>query len=212
MSSSEPQQQTLIQFMALKLDLAEAVQEIDRLAEAGFGKRSLLKKDYQTLLDLMQDAVSSAKYAVSFLKLIFKFSNATTQARLSLEAVSTITRPPMEAAVAAEDTFSGDNTDDKLFESESCEVSPKNVLEASDRAFEEDFSRREDSDVVDHGAVIMERSGNSILERSGGSIQERSGDSILNMCGGSILENSGDRSDANVSQRRRKKDRQGRRI
>jgi hypothetical protein len=39
--------ETLVQFMALKLDLQEAVEEIGRLAEAGFGKRPLLKKDYQ---------------------------------------------------------------------------------------------------------------------------------------------------------------------
>jgi hypothetical protein len=39
--------ETLVQFMALKLDLQEAVEEIGRLAEAGFGKRPLLKKDCQ---------------------------------------------------------------------------------------------------------------------------------------------------------------------
>jgi len=120
----------------------------------------------------MQEAVSSTKYAVGFLKLVFKMSSS----RLSLEA---------EAKEGHHQSFSGES-EDKLFQGErSCEVSPKNVLDlASDRAFEEDFGSREQEE-EEEDRSLPEEGGRSLLELSGGS-------------------------DANVSQRRKKKDHQGR--
>jgi hypothetical protein len=128
---------------------------------------------FQTLLDLMQEAVSSTKYAVGFLKLVFKMSSSS----LALEAGSST---PEAAREDSRQSFSGE---DKLFAGQrSCEVSPKNVLDlASDRAFEEDFSSSRAEDLEDEE---RER-GRSLLELSGGS-------------------------DANVSQRRKKKERPGR--
>jgi hypothetical protein len=116
----------------------------------------------------MQEAVSSTKYAVGFLKLVFKMSSSS----LSLEAGSS-TPGTME-----------DSGEDKLFAGQrSCEVSPKNVLDlASDRAFEEDFSSSSRAEDLEEE---RERGGRSLLELSGGS-------------------------DANVSQRRKKKERPGR--
>jgi hypothetical protein len=124
----------------------------------------------------MQEAVSSTKYAVGFLKLVFKMSSSS----LALEAGGST---PEAAREDSRQSFGGE---DKLFAGQrSCEVSPKNVLDlASDRAFEEDFSsssRAEDLEEEEE-------------ERGGGR-------SLLELSGGS---------DANVSQRRKKKERTGR--
>jgi hypothetical protein len=123
----------------------------------------------------MQEAVSSTKYAVGFLKLVFKMSSSS----LALEANS----PPEAAREDSRQSFSGE---DKLFAGQrSCEVSPKNVLDlASDRAFEEDFSSSSRADDLEEEEEERGR-GRSLLELSGGS-------------------------DANVSQRRKKKERPGR--
>jgi hypothetical protein len=122
----------------------------------------------------MQEAVSSTKYAVGFLKLVFKMSSSS----LALEAGSST---PEAAREDSRQSFSGE---DKLFSAgqRSCEVSPKNVLDlASDRAFEEDFSSSSRAEDLEE-----ERGrGRSLFELSGGS-------------------------DANVSQRRKKKERPGR--
>ena len=123
----------------------------------------------------MQEAVSSTKYAVGFLKLVFKMSSSS----LALDASGST---PEAAREDSRQSFSGE---DKLFAGQrSCEVSPKNVLDlASDRAFEEDFSsssRAEDLEEEEERGR-----GRSLLELSGGS-------------------------DANVSQRRKKKERPGR--
>ena len=142
MTTSVP---SVVKFMELRLDLQAAVADIGRLAEAGFGKRPLLKKDYQTLLDLMQEAVASAKYAAGFLRLIFQVSTPSTSsmtsstmaARLSLEAAvgGGVDDDHPTSAVETGVLFGGE---DKIFDSDSCEVSPKNVLElASDRGFDE---------------------------------------------------------------------------
>ena len=125
----------------------------------------------------MQEAVSSTKYAVGFLKLVFKMSSSSS---LALEAGCST---PEAAREDSRQSFSGE---DKLFAGQrSCEVSPKNVLDlASDRAFEEDYSscsRAEDLEEVE----VERGGGRSFLELSGGS-------------------------DANVSQRRKKKERPGR--
>ena len=143
MTTSVP---SVVKFMELRLDLQAAVADIGRLAEAGFGKRPLLKKDYQTLLDLMQEAVASAKYAAGFLRLIFQVSTPSTSsmtsstmaARLSLEAAvgGGVDDDHPTSAVENGVLFGGE---DKIFDSDSCEVSPKNVLElASDRGFDDE--------------------------------------------------------------------------
>jgi hypothetical protein len=122
----------------------------------------------------MQEAVSSTKYAVGFLKLVFKMSSSS----LALDASGST---PEAAREDSRQSFSGE---DKLFAGQrSCEVSPKNVLDlASDRAFEEDFSSSSRAEDLEEE---LERGGRSLLELSGGS-------------------------DANVSQRRKKKERPGR--
>jgi hypothetical protein len=124
----------------------------------------------------MQEAVSSTKYAVGFLKLVFKMSSS------GLAALDAGSSTPEAAREDSRQSFSGE---DKLFAGQrSCEVSPKNVLDlASDRAFEEDYSsssRAEDLEEEEERGR-----GRSLLELSGGS-------------------------DANVSQRRKKKERPGR--
>jgi hypothetical protein len=180
---------TVVQFMELRLELVAAVAEITQLAEAGFGKRPLLKKDYQTLLHLMQEAVASARYAVAFLKLIFKASPAMASSemtaaalRRSFEGGSNANGEAVNPDAAAADPTAEEvdlllsslvhSKEDKLFESESCEVSPKNVLElASDRGFdegqEEDYCRRSLGESAAATDLLLGEA--SILERSGSS-------------------------------------------
>ena len=172
MTTSVP---SVVKFMELRLDLQAAVADIGRLAEAGFGKRPLLKKDYQTLLDLMQEAVASAKYAAGFLRLIFQVSTPSTSsmtsstmaARLSLEAAvgGGVDDDHPTSAVENGVLFGGE---DKIFDSDSCEVSPKNVLElASDRGFDDE----DDLDYLNVAKVVEAGGGEastSILERSAG--------------------------------------------
>jgi hypothetical protein len=126
----------------------------------------------------MQEAVSSTKYAVGFLKLVFKMSSSSLA---TLEAGSSTPE------AAREDSLQSFSGEDKLFSAgqRSCEVSPKNVLDlASDRAFEEDFSSSSRAEDLEEEEEERGR-GRSLLELSGGS-------------------------DANVSQRRKKKERPGR--
>lgn len=77
--------QTLVQFYRLKHDLHHACEEISHLATDNFGKRALLKKDYQTLLDLMQETVATARVTVGFLRLIFKVEGTEMQNRSGTE-------------------------------------------------------------------------------------------------------------------------------
>jgi hypothetical protein len=125
----------------------------------------------------MQEAVSSTKYAVGFLKMVFKMSSSS----LALEAGSSTPE------AAREDSRQSFSSEDKLFAGQrSCEVSPKNVLDlASDRAFEEDYSSSSRAEDLEEEEEEERGGGRSLLELSGGS-------------------------DANVSQRRKKKERPGR--
>ena len=66
--------QTLAQFYQLKRELSQAAEEISRLTSDNFGKRTLTKKDYLSLLDLMRETVATTRVTVGFLKIIFKVS------------------------------------------------------------------------------------------------------------------------------------------
>ena len=68
--------QTLVQFYELKLDLFQAYQDITQLAADNFGKKTLLKKDYQSLIDLMRESVTTTRLTVSYLRLIFNMEQS----------------------------------------------------------------------------------------------------------------------------------------
>jgi len=63
-----------IRFMEAKIELYEIIENMSKIAENNLNSSKVLDKDFETLMDLMKETISSAKYVVGFLKVIFDFT------------------------------------------------------------------------------------------------------------------------------------------
>lgn len=69
-----------IRFMEAKIELYEIIENMSKIAENNLHTSKVEDKDFETLMDLMNDTIGSAKYVVGFLKVMFNFGPASQPA------------------------------------------------------------------------------------------------------------------------------------
>eukprot|EP00092_Neocalanus_flemingeri_P020086 GFUD01021747.1.p1 GENE.GFUD01021747.1~~GFUD01021747.1.p1 ORF type:complete len:867 (-),score=206.15 GFUD01021747.1:173-2773(-) len=67
-------QDNTIRFMEAKIELYEIIETMSKIAENNLNSSKVEIKDFDALMDLMKETISSAKYVVGFLKVIFDFT------------------------------------------------------------------------------------------------------------------------------------------
>jgi len=70
-------QDNTIRFMEAKIELYEIIENMSKIAENNLSSSRVVEKDFETLMDLMKETISSAKYVVGFLKVIFDLTQSS---------------------------------------------------------------------------------------------------------------------------------------
>jgi len=91
-------QDNTIRFMEAKIELYEIIENMSKIAENNLSSSRVVEKDFETLMDLMKETISSAKYVVGFLKVIFDLTQQSSQ-----------TNPPSSKEVFSDPKVGGDD-------------------------------------------------------------------------------------------------------